>query len=93
MAINNPQERYDTTMEVRRLPNGRMVYRSLRPKSIKISPGTDIEIAATDATRMDKVAHDVYGSAMTWWRIASANGRVDGSLYFKPGTKIIIPTK
>jgi hypothetical protein len=86
------QDRYDTTLDTRVTRDGKLVYRSLRPRNIPIDPINDIQLAATDATRMDKLAFKAYGEALDWWRIASANGRVDGSLYFRPGTKIILPS-
>ena len=85
------QDRYETKVETRRTTDGKLVYRSLRPKSIKPDPLTDLQLSATDTTRMDKVSFNVFGTALDWWRLASINGRVDGSLYFRPGTKIIIP--
>ena len=85
------QDRYDTAIETRRTRDGKLVYRSLRPRSIKPNPLTDLLIPASDSTRIDKIAFNVFGSALDWWRLASVNGRVDGSLYFRPGTKIVIP--
>lgn len=85
------QERYDTILETRRLPNGRLVYRSLRPKTVVPNSLTDVQITATDTIRMDMLANNVYGDPNQWWRIAAANGRANGSLFFKAGTGIIIP--
>lgn len=92
MAVN-PQERYETPMETRTLANGRMVYRSLRPKRYENDPLRDVEILSTLGTRMDKLSNEFFGTSLSWWKIALANGKVDGSLYFKPGTKIVIPVK
>ena len=67
------------------------MYNSAIPKGYRPSPGTDVTIPATDVLRMDKLAHDIYGSPIDWWKIAAANRRVDGSLYFRPGSDIILP--
>lgn len=87
------QDRYDTPLNTKKLPDGKVVYRSLRPKTIIPNPITDVQITATEGTRMDILANNVYGSSTDWWLIASANGRFKGSLYFKPGSSIIIPKK
>ena len=89
----NPQERYQNPMTTRRLSNGKVVYNSLLPKGYRENPTKDVILTATDVLRMDKMANDVYGSAMNWWRIAAANKKVNGSLYFRPGNDIIIPTE
>lgn len=89
----NIQDRYDTKVEVRTIESNKRVYRSLRPRAIEPDPTSDIEIEASDATRMDKLSGDTFGSALDWWRFASVNGNFKGSMYFKPGTKIIIPVK
>ena len=84
------QDRYENRVEIKTLRNGKKVYRSLRPKSI--SPdSTNIQITATDTLRMDSLSYTLYGTPMEWWKIASINGRVDGSLYFRPGSQILIP--
>lgn len=87
------QERYDTPLDTRILPSGRIVYRSLLPSAIIPDPLTDVQITATDTIRMDMLAHNVYGDASMWWKIAAANGRADGSMYFKAGSRIVIPGK
>lgn len=91
MAIPDPQERYATTLETQKLSNGKVVYKSAIPKAITAHNLTDATLTATDIVRMDKLAQNAYGSPVSWWKIAAANGRVDGSLYFRPGTRIIVP--
>jgi len=87
------QERYDTPLDLRTLPNGNVVYRSVIPTTVPTNPLSNNTIFANDALRMDVMAQNVYGDSQEWWRIASANGRFNGSLYFRPGTTIIIPAK
>ena len=88
---STPQDRYSTPLTTRKLEDGRVVFLSARPESIKPTPFKDVEVLAAQKTRMDVLANNAYGSAQNWWVIASANGRVDGSLFFRPGSKIIIP--
>lgn len=91
--VFNPQDRYETPMETRKLETGQTVYRSLRPKTILPNPTVDPQISATDATRMDVLAQTLYGNASMWWKIAAANGQTNGSLYFRPGSRIILPSR
>lgn len=87
------QDRYANQLDLRTLDNGKIVYRSARPKAIQSSPLTDVSITANDALRADVIASNVYGDATQWWRIASVNRPFAGSLFFRPGMNIIIPSK
>ena len=84
------QDRYSTIMQHRQLPNGRLVYRSLLPTTISTDVLSDSHIEATDTLRMDRLAANVYGDPLDWWRLAAVNGRFHGSMFFKPGFTIII---
>ena len=84
------QDRYDTPLQYKQLPNGKLVYRSLRTKTISRDVLNDSEIVADDTIRMDNIAYNVYGDPLDWWRLASVNGRFHGSMFFKPGSTIII---
>jgi hypothetical protein len=88
--MSNPEDRY-IKLETKVLPNGKTVYKSAIPKSITPDELNDLQIIASDADRMDVLAHNAYGSAQSWWKIAAANKRTNGSLFFKPGTTIFIP--
>lgn len=87
------QDRYDTPLDLRTTVSGKVVYRSVIPTFVPTDSLTDNTIEANDALRMDVMAQNVYGDASEWWRIAAANGKINGSLYFRPGTTIIIPAK
>lgn len=89
----NPQERYMHPLEKGITITGKEVYKSAIPKKIEADNTRDVEIVATDGTRMDVLAFEKFGNAESWWAIASANGRVNGSLFFSPGKKILIPSK
>lgn len=91
--MSSLQDRYSTPVQTKTLPNGRTVYVSLMPKPVPFNVLTDPQITATDVVRMDVMAQNVYGSANDWWRIAAANGKADGSLFFRVGSNIIVPKK
>jgi hypothetical protein len=84
------QDRYEK-LEIKTLSNGQQVYKSALPKSIKPDTLTDMQIVVGDAERLDVIAHNVYGSAESWWKIAAANTKINGSLFLKPGTILYIP--
>ncbi len=88
--MSSPEDRY-RKLETKTLPNGRVVYMSAIPLVVDVDPLMDDSIVASERDRMDIIAHNMYGSAEEWWRIAAANRRVDGSLHLKPGTTVYIP--
>ncbi len=87
--IDRPEDRY-VKLETTTLANGKVVYKSARPKPIDTTP-SDITITAADGDRLDIIANNVYGSPSQWWRIAAANRHVNGSLFLRPGTQLLIP--
>jgi hypothetical protein len=93
MAISNPQDRYDTPLDTRKTSTGKTVYRSVMPKTISEDSSMNVELQASTTTRMDRLANDLLDSPFNWWKIAAINKKVDGSLYFSPGTKIKLPSK
>lgn len=82
-------DRYDN-LETKKLPDGRTVYKASRPITVNIDV-TDLTFVANDADRLDVMGFTIYGDASQWWRIAKANGIVNGSLHIKPNTTISIP--
>ena len=87
---STPEERYrKVTKKI--LPNGKTVYGSVLPKTIRGDSLTDVILTANEDDRLDVIAQNAYGAADQWWRIACANRNVNGSLYLKPGTLFIIP--
>lgn len=89
-TIPSPNERY-FKLDIKQLPDGRVVYAPAIPVTVIGDPLTDTSFVASDLDRLDIIANNVYGSAMSWWRIAAANKNVNGSLHIKPGTNIIVP--
>jgi hypothetical protein len=84
--------RYDKPLQVIQLSDGRSVLATARPTAITPKAG-DIAITAGEQDRFDIIANNVYGHASDWWRIAAANGQVNGSLTVPIGSNIIIPQK
>lgn len=93
IMASNIQARYSNLLRVKKLSSGKLVYRSARPRPITYNPLRDVAITANDIRRMDNLAFNTYGDQSQWWKIAAANRRVNGSLYFKPGEEIIIPNE
>lgn len=87
--MSRPDDRY-RKLEVKKLEDGRNVYRSSIPISISTTD-SDSKFIAGELDRMDILAKNIFGSAQEWWRIAAANKKVNGSLHFKPGQTVIIP--
>lgn len=85
------QDRYALPLQVKTLPDGRLVYKPCRPVSI---PTTiqNITLTVGPNDRMDIIANNVYDTSTAWWKIAAAN-EFHGSLHFLPGTLIKIPPK
>jgi nucleoid-associated protein YgaU len=88
--MSRPEDRY-IKLETKTLPDGRVVYKPALPRSVPVDDLNDVVIYAADTDRLDVMANNVYGSPTEWWRIAKANGMVNGSLFLTPGTKIIVP--
>jgi nucleoid-associated protein YgaU len=85
-------DRYDKPLEVIQLEDGRTVYRTARPTADSPSPD-DVTIVTNEQDRFDIIAQNVYGRSSDWWRIAAANGKVNGSLTLPVGTTLVIPRK
>jgi hypothetical protein len=84
-------DRYQN-LETKVLSNGKVVYKPAKPNIVRQSL-SDVVIIANERDRLDIIANNVYDSPNDWWRLAALNGRVNGSLFVKPGTDIRIPTE
>ena len=93
MAIKRHVEKTTKTLESQSLRRqGTMVYRTTMPT--RIEPAIDdLIITVGEGDRMDVLANKYYGSASLWYIIAAANNITNGSMHFKPGEKIRIPSK
>jgi nucleoid-associated protein YgaU len=88
--MSQPEERY-VELKTKILSDGRVVYRTAIPITITTDPLNDVTVVANERDRLDIIAHNVYGDASQWWRIAAANKHVNGSLHILPGESLIIP--
>jgi|TARA_B110000977_G_C10669257_1_gene334999 hypothetical protein len=78
------------TNEVKKLNDGRIVYKSkLYPKIPKSDE--DIYIVTQDGDRLDTIAYQFYEDASLWWLVASANNVHDAPFALKSGTELRIP--
>jgi hypothetical protein len=87
--MSKPEDRY-RNLKKKQLSDGTQVYRSAIPITIDLTDANE-QFSASELDRMDILASNIYGSALDWWRIAAANKKVNGSIHFKPGQKVIIP--
>lgn len=85
-----PNERYARLTTTQRA-DGKTVYRSCRPVTVRVDKVNDTILYANEMDRMDVIANNVYGSPEDWWKIAAANKQVNGSISIPPGTKMYIP--
>jgi ABC-type polysaccharide/polyol phosphate transport system ATPase subunit len=86
-----PEDRY-VKLSTKTLPDGRVVYKSAITVKPIIDPLNDLTFTAGERDRMDILGKNGFGEATDWWRIAAANGLVNGSLYIRPGTTLVIPS-
>jgi nucleoid-associated protein YgaU len=72
------------------LENGKRYYSSAIPMD-PTPEDFQYEHVARMGDRWDTIAYKYLGSASLWYVIANANNGLNGSIFIKPGTKIIIP--
>jgi len=82
--------RYKNTVGIRRTDTGKRYYSSVIPVD-PIPEDFQYEHVARMGDRWDTIAYKYLGSASLWYVIANANNGLNGSIFIKPGTKIIIP--
>jgi nucleoid-associated protein YgaU len=82
--------RYQNIIDIKRTDEGKRYYTSAVPVD-PIEEAIQYEYVARQGDRWDTIAYKYLGSATLWYVIANANGGLNGSIFIKPGTKIIIP--
>lgn len=82
--------RYQNSITVKKTDSGKRFYSSAIPEDYN---PTVIEYTykARVGDRWDTIAYKYLGNAALWYKIANANGGLNGSIFIKPGTIIIIP--
>jgi phage tail protein X len=75
---------------IKKLPDGRRVYRTKIYKNIPKSD-KDIYIVTQTGDRLDTLAYDFYGDSSLWWIIATANNIHDATFAVPDGTTLRVP--
>lgn len=82
--------RYQNNIFITKTEEGNRYYSSVIP----IDPVEDqiqYTYKARIGDRWDTIAYKYLGSAALWYVVANANNALNGSIFIKPGTVIIIP--
>lgn len=82
--------RYQNQITVQRTEQGKAFYSSVIPVD-PIEEQLQYQHRARIGDRWDTIAYKYLGNANLWYVIANANNSLNGSIFIKPGTTIIIP--
>lgn len=82
--------RYINSISILRRDDGKRYYSTGIPTD-PIEDLIEYEHVARVGDRWDTLAYKYLGSATLWHVVANRNGGINGSIFIKPGTKIIIP--
>lgn len=74
------------------MESGKRYYSSAIPEDY-IPPQIQYTHKARMGDRWDTIAYKYLGNAALWYKIANANGGLNGSIFIKPGTTIVIPER
>lgn len=84
-------KKYINQLTIQRTDTGKQYYTTVIPNSIPLDT-FEFSIVTRGIQRFDNLAQKYYKDSTKWWIIAKANGMVDGSMFIKPGTRILIPS-
>lgn len=84
--------RYTTPLKILKREDGKRYYSTVLP-DISVVDELSYTITSVLGDRWDTLAHKYYGLASLWYVIAAANHGLNGSIFIKPGTKVVIPNK
>lgn len=82
--------RYKNNIEIKKLDNGKRYYSSVIPEDY-VPRRVEYTHEARVGDRWDTIAYKYLGNAALWYTVANANGGLNGSIFIKPGTIIVIP--
>lgn len=82
--------KYINSLFINQNKDGKRYYSSAIPTTHDASISR-YRVTADFGDRWDLLAYRYYGDAKYWYVIAAANGGINGSIFIKPGTEIIIP--
>jgi hypothetical protein len=82
--------RYQRNIVITKTDEGNRYYSSAIPVD-PIQEQIEYTHKARMGDRWDTIAYKYLGSAALWYVVANANNGLNGSIFIKPGTIIIIP--
>ena len=82
--------RYLNNVSIKKTDEGKRYYSSAIPQD-PTPELIEYVYEARMGDRWDTLAYKYFGSPALWYVIANANNAVNGSIFIKPGTLVIIP--
>lgn len=82
--------RYLVDPVIKKTDEGKRYYSTVIPVDSE-EEAIQYTYTARIGDRWDTIAYKYLGSAKLWYVIANANNSLNGSIFIKPGTTIIIP--
>lgn len=82
--------RYINNIQIKKTDDGKQYYSSAIPYTPSIN-SVEYTYVARMGDRWDTIAYEYLGSAARWHEVANVNNSINGSIFIKPGTTIIIP--
>jgi len=82
--------RYQNNITIKTTESGKRFYSSAIPEDY-VPRRVEYTYQARQGDRWDTIAYKYLGSAGLWYKVANANGGLNGSIFIKPGTIITIP--
>jgi nucleoid-associated protein YgaU len=83
-------QRYQNNVKILKEENGVRFYSSAIPVD-PLQEELPFEYTSRIGDRWDSIASKYLGNPSLWYVIAAANNSLNGSIFIKPGTVIIIP--
>ena len=83
--------KYISSLAITTTQDGTRYYRTMLPSPIP-QDVFSFTMTAQDGDRFDSLATKYYGDASKWWIIAKANNLLNGTMFIKGGTQLIIPS-
>jgi hypothetical protein len=82
--------RYISSPRILKNDDGTRYYESVVPENPKQQQFGYVHIARL-GDRWDTIAYKYLKDASLWYVVANANSGLNGSIFIKPGTRILIP--
>lgn len=82
--------RYQNSVTITKTESGKRYYSSTIPAD-PVRNTIEYTYKARIGDRWDTIAYKYLGNAALWYKVANANGGLNGSIFIKPGTIIVIP--